>query len=321
MDFGSASNGLAPRRQKRASLIEGRSLAASNRGPAVTGLELWDTEMNWKSDLRMSKRITVPTTTNVPTRVDYIEAVLEAGELAVEDQFPLNRELVIDVHRDWLKRRQVGCVYAQTLNSDPEKYGMAAVIVPDGNDMRVAQVAELIAEETSSVENANSEALSILLPGLTDLATFCRLVRALAEENDWQLREVTEHVDPATSVVFALVGIDFVLKGSVPSAVLGIGPFEEFPLTRRGPVASLELRLKPKDAKRAKKRPGMPLTSHLAQVPYPEPGRIAREEDSMWQQTESLRLAVLGRNDERAKAEVTLAVPRNIWIGSKTTHT
>ena len=273
--------------------------------------------MIWKSKLRKSTTITVPT--NVPTRVDYIEALLDAGEITAEDQFPLSPDLVIEVHRDWLKMRQVGCVYAQTLHTDPERYGMAAIVVPDGNDMDVAQVAKMIAEGTSGAENTKSEALSILLPGLTDLATFCRLVRALAEENDWQLREVTEHVDPARSVVFALVGLDFLLNGSVSSAVLGIGPFEDFPMTRKGPMASLELRVKPKDAKPAKKRPGMPLTSHLAQVPYPEPGRIARKEDSMWQQTETLRLAVLTRNDERAKAEVTLAVPRDIWIGSMAT--
>ena len=82
--------------------------------------------MPWETSVRLSQEINVPQadhpstsiTVHIPTRQDYLEALMAEGEIRSEDDLTGNLSLVEAVHRDWLTRQQIGCVYAQRLNTE-----------------------------------------------------------------------------------------------------------------------------------------------------------------------------------------------------------
>ncbi len=267
--------------------------------------------MAWKFYLTKSQSVNVPRRIMVATREDYVRALIEDGQISSETELASNPDLVVAVHEDWLQERQVGCVYAQQINSKPTNY-IAEKRVIEGDDP-VVLAASIDSTTVAAVDSEQLEALSLLLPSVSDMATLCSLIHELAKYDRWKVRPAVQHVEPSSGTLYALVGLDFILPDGIVSAVLGLGPFEELPMTRRGPFTSLEMRTKSSHAKPAHHRPGFPLVSHLAQIPL-EDDRIAAEHEYQWQQTTQLRLTVLGSNDARAKAEVTFAVPWDLFV-------
>ena len=253
----------------------------------------------------------------VATRSDYLVALIDEGEISCEADLAKNPELVIDISRHWLAKPHIGCAFARRLNGDRDLFGLRTVVIAGGKG--ISQLAaEITVETVAAASNEGVEAVSIILPDLIGLDQLCALLWELDKHEKWALRLATHFVEPISLEPYARVGLDFIQEDSIPSAVLGIGPFEELPMTRRGPFVSLEIRCKSRFAKESDKRPGVPppVISHLAQIPYPTKEQIAEKSDPMWQQTSKMRLAVLGSNDQRGKGEVTFAIPWEIWESS-----
>ena len=134
-------------------------------------------------------------------------------------------DLVRDVHRHWLTKQQVGCVFAQALNTHSDDQGLSAVVVQGGNGSDVAQLSDEISRRAFDAHRSlETEAISILIPGVTDLNILCSLLRMLGQMAGWKLRPETDYVDPLGLGHYALVGLDFLQEDSTPSAVLGLGP-------------------------------------------------------------------------------------------------
>lgn len=279
--------------------------------------------MSWQQRLQKSTMVQVLSKRpkKMPSRADYIIALIEEGDIGSEEELGSKPDLAVEVHHHWIRQGQIGCVFAQALVSQPEANGLGAISFGDGNDMDVSAIASTVTTEIGSIfEAGDSENTSILLPNLTDLNTLSMLILELGKLDEWSLWRQELFVDPGSPDSFILVGLDYLLAGSTPSAVLALGPFDLFPMTRRGPISSLEVRLKTDHAeppKRPLRHLGAPLVSHLARIPFGPTKREAQESDQEWQTTQKLKLAVLGGYDDpRAKADVTLAVPLHTWVNA-----
>lgn len=292
-------------------------ISAGTANPGIKGLH----KMTWQE--RIQKSILVQGLSarakRVPSRTDYINALIDQGDIQSEEELGSKPDLAVGVHHHWIRQGQIGCVFAQALVTQADAYGLGAITFADGNDMDVPAVASAVTTAIESIaEAAVSENTSVLFPNLTDFSILSTLIVELGKISEWSLWRQELFVDPESPDSFILVGLDYLLDGQTPSAVLALGPFDILPMTRRGPITSLELRLKTEHAeppKRPLRHLGANLVSHLARIPF-GPGRNqAQESDPTWQTTRQLKLAVLeGYDDPRAKADVTLAVPVQTWV-------
>ena len=110
-----------------------------------------------------------------------------------------------------------------------------------------------------------------------------------------------------------LVGLRVTVAEGVWAEVLGMGPFEFLPPTRRCPITSLEIRVKPDKARRSKTTLGM-LAAHLDKVPTGSMLTPRQYQALFARFTPWLKRRILGGEpDARAKAGVTFAFPAAIW--------
>ena len=249
--------------------------------------------------------------TAFPTRSDYLRLLQENG--VGEQEFIENSELAEEAYLDWLRRGQVGCVFAQLLaRAAGRKSAETKVLSQTADNAADARVLALAINDAfrGAVAAEHVEALSLLLPAIIQPEALVLLLKSLAELPDWRFESINPWRD-----VLVNVGLRARIESQTWAEILGMGPFATFlPPTRQCPVTSLEFRTKIERSIWSKIHPGKLRAAHLAQIPAEE--FIGKHDFGKLFKvyTPALRLRVLGGNeDQRAKAHVTFSVPRIIW--------
>ncbi len=101
--------------------------------------------------------------------------------------------------------------------------------------------------------------------------------------------------------------VSLVTGATVPSEALVLGPFEEFPATRRAPVTALEIFVGNPPVQTRYGDPTLKANLDLIPVDPPIP-QVAF--NNMWETTKELRSTSLGGidDDPRAKAKVSFVI-------------
>ena len=265
-----------------------------------------DTGMRLRDDLKRMMRF--------PTREDYIRQLVKHGLIVDSAGFIDSDRLTEAVYLDWLRRPQVGCVFAQLLARRENRTGLRTVVARGtsglGRPRDLAVQIDQIVEE--SVNDVSVEALSVLMPQILDIAKLARIVWELNSLSRWKIeqgRQWRRHL--------VLIGLRVDIAPSVSAEVLGLGPFAIFPTTRQCPVTTLEIRTKTERA-RQNRLFKLQRAAHLAAIPV---GHILSNEAfgaRFKKYTPALRNRILeGQNDRRAKARVTYSLPAVIWSSLK----
>ena len=253
-------------------------------------------------------------TMGFPTRQDYIHHLRKHGVIKDEAEFVANDHLTEMVYLDWLRRRQVGCVFAQLLARPLNRTGARTIVARGSSGQSKArelamQIAHLVDE---SVADPSTEALSVLLPQLLRIEMLAELIWELSRQPHWIIEK--EHLWRKTLV---LIGLRVDIADGVVAETLGMGPFQIFPTTRQCPVTTLEIRTKSKRSKKSKSS-STHLAAHLADIKVdhmltPTQFRKLSKRFTPW-----LKKRILGgKNDGRAKASVTYSIPAVIWHSLK----
>jgi len=216
---------------------------------------------------------------------------------------PLNK------YREWKRINfDVGCVFARLMATKPDEYGQRAEVISGANPEAVASKIESMV--TVFVSDPEVVAAAFVLPTIKSLPAVVRVALALGSKPNWTVsRSILQGTPKGDVVAFNLVRHVPMSATTCPSESLLLGPFKEFPNTRRAPVTALELFV---GVPPTHKHDGSPTTKvHLADVPIQFPTAAAF--DSMWESTKKARLRSLGgADDARAKAKVTFSIPMSV---------
>ncbi len=253
-------------------------------------------------------------TMRFPSRHDYVQQLEEYGIITDEAGLVADDRLTEAVYLDWLRRPQVGCVFAQLL-ARPVYRTQVRTVVARG-DSKLGEPSELATQvarfAADSVKEPSDEALSVLLPEILDIEGLAKFVWELSKKPGWTIER--EHLWRRRLV---LIGLRVEIETGVVAETLGMGPFEIFPATRRCPVTTLEIRTKVKRAKKSKVSKEH-LAAHLADIPVDHILTNTQFRDRVKRFTPWLKRRILGkRRDMRAKARVTYSVPVAIWSSLK----
>jgi hypothetical protein len=209
-------------------------------------------------------------------------------------------------YRAWKhKNGAIGCVFARFLAARPGQFGQREAVVQGRDAQKVAS--ELADLTTAWVDDKTAFAGAIICPDLTDLTSVVELALALDSQQHWAVtRSLLTETPGGPVVAFNIVRNIPMGTAYCPSEVLVLGPFPEFPNTRRAPVTALELFVgEPPPLQRSGE---VTTKAHLADVPIELPAPSVYE--TMFTGTKALRLRSLGgKEDLRAKAKVSLSIP------------
>ena len=243
-----------------------------------------------------------------PSRSDYLQWLLASGQLEPGEPLGARPDLVEAVYRHWQGLGQLACRFAQELSKDPERYGMATSVIRTGIDGQNPFEEIALVWEAAIADPAN-ESLTLLFPDIDTPEGLITLLHGLGLLAGCFVRAVRNPSDRFDRVYIQLQAP--ISKGVV-AEVLGFGPFDFLPVTRRAPVVALEARTKSGRNKDGG-GPRRPERTHLARIPLDwDPARI----DRTWEQTELARMRLLGGDDSAAKAKVTFAIPVEVWESS-----
>ncbi len=217
----------------------------------------------------------------------------------------------IEQYKKWRREPAIGCMFARTITIRPSAYEQVFESITSAST--AARTAEKLAKRVDAlIADKSTSAAALVLPDLDTLEGVARVMLGLADQPGWAVT-----VTPLENeVVGAMVAIRVVKEipfgnGSCVSETLVLGPFAEFPATRRSPLTAMELFVGeplPNDPKT-----GAPtVQANLAHIPARE---ILGDEgfDKVWKKSEEGRERSLGtKKDNRAKAKVTLTIPPSL---------
>ena len=253
-------------------------------------------------------------TMGFPMRRDYVRQLREHGLISDEAGFVADDRLTEAVYLDWLRRPQVGCIFAQLLARPVYRTGVRTVVARGSSGLGeprelATQIASLVDE---SVKDAPTEALSVLLPQVLDVEGLTRFAWELGQQPGWTVEKESRWRSRLT-----LVGLRAEIADRVVAETLGMGPFDIFPTTRQCPVTTLEIRTKTTRAKKSHLS-RTHLAAHLADLPVDHKLTPAEFRSRFKKFTPWLKARILGgKGDLRAKAGVTYSVPAAIWSALK----
>lgn len=253
----------------------------------------------------------------LPNRNDYIYFLIHRGFITSEKDFQENPGFIKAVYLHWLRRGQVGCVFAQLLGRSDNRSQIRTLILSDSSDT-FQEADELAKKINTAVQDAATnpkvEAISVLLPKVLDIEELIFLLLKLSSIPGWKIER-----EWSWRKTLVLIGLRVEIADKVWAEILGLGPFITcLPPTRQGPITSLEIRTKPEKAPFSKIQLKKAQAAHLAQVPTeeflsPKKFRPLFNEYTPWLK----RRMLSGNEDKRAKASVTFAVPAALWNGLK----
>lgn len=204
----------------------------------------------------------------------------------------------------WRKQPAVGCFFARTIANHPHWYGQKIECV-SGTGTPDVLAGEIASRVAGAVADHTVFASAILLPDIAKLGIAARAFLALARQPDWDVTTSLLQDPPAGEMVAVHIvrSIPFG-NASCPSEALVLGPFSEFPLTQRAPIAALEIYVgepRPTDPKS-----GNPTRrANLAHIEMNLPTDAAFQK--IWNMSVDGRTRSLGGNDSRAKAKISFA--------------
>jgi hypothetical protein len=207
---------------------------------------------------------------------------------------------------EWRRRGSVGCMFARMIAGKPRRYRQILYEVGAGNP-KVAAV-NIAKRIEALVSDPTVSAAVLLLPKVRSLETLLSIALALRDQPKWDVTMTTLANPPAGPMVSVHIirAIPFG-DATCPSEVLVLGPFHEFPNTRRAPLVAMELYV-------GEPRPEDPKTlqptkkANLAHIEMNLPTHHTFQ--SVWEKSEKGRLASLGGiEDSRAKAKISFVVP------------
>lgn len=246
----------------------------------------------------------------IPNASDYEAALREAGALPIDRPLAAEPPLVAAAQAHWHADGNSACVFASHMSAFRDENGWETIVLAprgtpaaDAEALAVLVMPRLLAPEV--------EVVSVLLPHLVALGDLAALIGRLEQLPAWSLTDEGEEDDPEHGRVVRL-GVRVEVEFGFLSEVLGFGPFSVFGATRRAPFSELAIRAKP-PTKRPRDRRAF--VAH-----YKIPGLTNYDTSVWWQQTKSNRTARLGPDhDERAKARVTVALPKAMWTEERET--
>lgn len=207
----------------------------------------------------------------------------------------------------WRRGTAVGCTFARLIAGRPEDFGQHVVVVASGGSP--SRVAGNIARRVDDLVNDSATAAGVLLlPELTQLPDLGRVALALGNRPLWNVTTSVLARPPTSD----MIGVHIVRqipfgKDACPSEALVFGPFKEFPPTRRVPVTAIEIYVG--EPRENDPKTGEPSTkANLAHMDVFLPTRKAFEK--MWEGSSKGRAKSLGGEDNRAKAKVSLVLPK-----------
>ncbi len=240
----------------------------------------------------------------VPVRGDYDAAFVAAGLLDGQDLGEVPA-LAAAAQAHWHAAGHNACVFAARMSGAREENGWETVVLGGGGtpEEEAVALARIVGPRLVAAE---AEVVSVLLPHRDDPAELAALLHRLSQLSGWSITDEGEEDDPEHGTVVRLglrVQVDFAFA----SEVLGFGPYSCFGATRRAPFTELLIRAKPPTKRPKHKRA---FVAH-----YQIPG-LASHETGLWRtQTSANRVARLGpEHNDRAKARVTAALPKENWI-------
>lgn len=187
----------------------------------------------------LSRSVGRPTTLRTewfPNLYDYVDAFRRAAIIRDRDDLLQRRpDLLPVIFHDWVRKRQIGCRFAQRLAREPSKFGWIDLVLPHHDSSEhVRWLDEFLA--TASYD---SEAVLLLLPTVTNLSDLSDLVGNLLTSPRWFIHEIVGYDDSE----FVPLGLRWHPPGEeLASWVLAFGDFPEWPFTRRAPLPALTLR-------------------------------------------------------------------------------
>ena len=120
-----------------------------------------------------------------PARRDYVDFLVKNKIVADENAFISRGDLNEEVYLDWLRRGQVGCVFAQLLGRRRNRSQMRTTVLKEKAPDKLAN--EIDAEAVRSMANPEIEGLSILLTTIVDSESFLRVLAALVALPRWRV--------------------------------------------------------------------------------------------------------------------------------------
>ena len=219
---------------------------------------------------------------------------------------------VASTYNDW-KRLQldVGCVFARQIAFNPSRVGQSVEVI--GASSSPARIAASLDQRVSKLVAVPSvSAAAMIMPGLTSLADLLKMAVALRSKAGWNITMTELNNSKIGSALAVSITREIPAEGgaAIPSEALVLGPFNEFPLTRRAPSVAMEIYVgKPRvlDPKT-----NQPVTkANLAHIDMRLPTDNAFK--MMWDRSVTGRLISLGgAEDSRAKAKIAFVVPQSL---------
>ena len=221
-----------------------------------------------------------------------------------------------DDYLAWRRQPFIGCMFARMMSVNPGDYGQIVTEIP-ADDSPAAVAAAVAQHIDACVVDAQITAAAIVLPGITTLRDLARMALALGDLPNWGMSTYLMDPPPALPlVVMSLVRqLPFTNNETRPSEVLILGPFPEFPATRRAPMTALEVFVGvplPQDPKTHD-----PTTrAQLAHMDLMDRAIVKRDftqeqVDILWSRSEKGRRESIGGDggDNRARARVSFVIP------------
>jgi hypothetical protein len=206
----------------------------------------------------------------------------------------------------WRKQPAVGCFFARTIANHPNWYGQKIECVTGTGtpDLLAGVIASKI---TAAVADVSASAAAVLLPDIVTLEAAAMVLLALGSQPDWNVTTSVLQDPPAGEMVAVHIIRSIPFGGATcPSEALVLGPFSEFPATRRSPIAALEVYVG--QPRTYDPKTGNPTTkTNLAHIEMNLPTQAAFEK--IWNMSVDGRTRSLGGNDSRAKAKVSFVIP------------
>lgn len=213
-------------------------------------------------------------------------------------------ELVAASQAHWHAAGNNACVFASHMSEYREENGWETIVL-EARGSRVADAEALAMLVMPRLLAPEAEVVSVVLPHIIAIEDVAAVLRRLEQLPAWSVTDEGEEDDDVYGKLVRL-GLRVEVEFGFLSEVLGFGPFEIFGGTRRAPFTELAIRAKP-PTKRPRDRRAF--VAH-----YRIPGLTNYDTNVWWQQTKSSRAARLGPDhDERAKARVTVPLPKAIW--------
>jgi hypothetical protein len=189
----------------------------------------------------------------------------------------------------------------------PSRFGQKVeCILNEG--LPVALAVEIATRVDAAIGDPEVGAAAILLPQILALDAAAKVFLALIGQVGWTVTTSILQDPPAGEMVAVHVvrAIPFG-RSSCPSEALVLGPFPEFPPTRRAPVTAIELYVG-KPLANDPKSGDATTKANLAHMAMPQLNEMAFKKT--WNKSVEGRTRSLGGNDSRAKAKISFVIPK-----------